>query len=146
MTRLATEKLLRLGACFVVAVVLLRWVYPWQVYYGRFNVTWVEAWTPYIAVAVAMAAAGALAAYLGSYLVRGARPWASISITALITYILLALLSLVFGPIGAEIRPLQIRTTFFVEYEFLTFMFTVASVYAPAAACVLVWRASSIRR
>jgi len=146
MTRLATESLLRLGACFGVALVLLRWVYPWQDHYGRFNVTWEEAWKPYVAVAVAMTAAGALAFYLaavlGSYLVQGARRWASIFITAVITYILLAVLSLLFGPIGAEIRSLQIRTTFFMEYKFLTFMFMVVPIYVPVAACVLVWKYS----
>src|SRR5688572_10596777 len=77
MTRLAI--VLRLCVCFVIALLLLRWIYPWQIHYGSFNVTWVQAWKPYIAVAAAMTATGALAAYAGSHFVRAARPLASIS-------------------------------------------------------------------
>jgi len=134
--------------CFVSAVGLEFWVYPWAVYFGNFTYGFGSTLASYLIVAlvvgvVASAASFSLSLYRSMPAVGQALMTGVSMLTALCVF------GLILGPFGLDIPGTRARGIFFSEWKFMTFATEVsapASILAGLVAWLIVRREQRILR
>jgi hypothetical protein len=123
--------------CFLLAVCLEFWVYPWAIYFGNFTFGFGITLASYLIVALVVGlVASAVTFSLSLYRTMPAIGQALMTGVAMLAT--LCVLALIFGPFGLDIPGTRARGIFFSEWKFATFT---SEVSAPAAilAGFVVW-------
>lgn len=108
--------------CFITALAGLFWQYPWPVEYGMFNFGVLETLWAYILTAAAMTLIASAVRILVVRFVPESRRLAAVALGSGVTFLGLAILALVFGPVGANVPGTRVRGIFFAEWSFVPFI------------------------
>ncbi len=117
------------GLCFLLAVGLEFWVYPWAIYFGNFTYGFGITLISYLIVALVVCLLASAATFsLSLYRSMPAIGQALMTGTSMLTALIV--LALIFGPFGVDIPGTRARGIFFSEWKFMTFT---SEVSAPVA-------------
>lgn len=123
--------------CFMLALGLLLWEYPWSTIHGRFGYGRSESIVAYAATALVMTGVALLIqGVVGRLMSDSARTVLKTVATWMATLTALGVVGLVFGPLGINIPGTRVRGIFFAEWQFVAF-FLVTIPYALVSAVVL---------
>jgi hypothetical protein len=123
--------------CFLLAVGLEFWAYPWAIEFGNFTFGFGITLASYLIVAFIVGLIAAAATFsLSLYRTMPAIGQALMTGTAMLTA--LCVFALILGPFGVDIPGTRARGIFFSEWQFMTFT---SEVSAPTAilAGFVVW-------
>lgn len=118
-------KAVSFGVYFVFSVCLLMLTFNIAEYLSNTNRSKISTISSYIILALLLSIIGA---YLVPWVVRFLLPklsgsgWVSTGIISGIIFLLLCLVSTIFGPLGVDIAGTRIRGIFFAEFKFLNFI------------------------
>jgi hypothetical protein len=112
------------GMYFIVSVGLLMLTFSITGYLSNTTLSKTSTVLSYFILALLLTIAAYLATWISRLLFPKLREggWADVTATAGVIFLLLCLLSAIFGPFGVDIPGTRIRGIFFAEFKFLNFI------------------------
>ena len=107
-------------SCSTVCLGLLFGLYPWSVYFGDFTFSAESTFASYMLLAVLVGMVTAVVDYAVLGISR-IPVYGRIALVGILLFLILIVLSLIFGPMGVEFSGSRVRGIFFSEWKFATF-------------------------
>ena len=125
----STRVVVTVCLCFLVALGLEFWAYPWAIYFGNFTYGFGITLVSYLVTALLVSSVAAAATFFLSHY-RSMPAIGQALMTATSMLVTLCALALIFGPFGLDVPLTRVRGIFFSEWNFMTFS---SEVSAPTA-------------